>query len=129
MRRRLRLSVTAGTLIFGGLADAATKPNILFILADDLGYGDLACYGRADIRTPAIDSLARLGIRLTAATRTPAECTPSRAAFLTGRYQQRIGGLECAIGIGHTGRYDDAIRLCAQGELGLRSARRRSRAC
>jgi len=119
MRRRLRLSVTAGTLIFGGLADAATKPNILFILADDLGYGDLACYGRADIRTPAIDSLARQGIRLTRCYANAAECTPTRAAFLTGRYQQRIGGLECAIGIGHTGRYDDAIRLCAQGELGL----------
>ena len=46
-------------------------------------------------------------------------CSPTRTAFLTGRYQQRVGGLECAIGIGGVGRYDDAIRLAAQGQLGL----------
>lgn len=98
---------------------AGTRPNIVFILADDLGYGDLDCYGRQDIRTPAIDSLAAQGARFTHCYANAAECTPTRAAFLTGRYQQRVGGLECAIGTGHVGRYDDAIRLCEKGELGL----------
>jgi len=95
------------------------RPNIVFILADDLGYGDLPCYGRDDLSTPAIDRLAREGVRFTQAYANGPECTPTRAAFLTGRYQQRIGGLECAIGIGDVGRYDDAMRLALAGKLGL----------
>ncbi len=95
------------------------RPNIVFILADDLGYGDLACYGREDIRTPNIDRLARQGVRFTHHYANGPECTPTRAAFLTGRYQQWVGGLECAIGIGNVGRYDDAIRLRETNDLGL----------
>lgn len=106
-------------LAVAGVLRADSRPNIVFILADDLGYGDLACYGRQDVRTPAIDSLAAQGVRLTQSYASAAECTPTRAAFLTGRYQQRVGGLECAIGTGHVGRYDDAIRLCEKQELGL----------
>lgn len=124
MKARHHRAVALVVLLASGLAGTAAsapaaRPNIVFILADDLGYGDLACYGRKDVRTPAIDSLARDGVRLTRCYANAAECTPTRAAFLTGRYQQRVGGLECAIGVGHVGRYDDAIRLCAQGELGL----------
>jgi N-acetylgalactosamine-6-sulfatase len=95
------------------------KPNIVFLLADDLGYGDLGCYGREDIKTPVVDRLAREGVRFTQFYANGPECTPTRTAFLTGRYQQRVGGLECAIGTGNVGRYDDAIRLREANELGL----------
>ncbi|GAB5404941.1 MAG: sulfatase-like hydrolase/transferase [Aureliella sp.] len=98
---------------------AGERPNVVFILADDLGYGDLGCYGRSDIRTPELDRLARQGVRLTQHYANGAECTPTRAAFLTGRYQQWVGGLECAIGTGNVGRYDDAIRLRSKDDLGL----------
>jgi N-acetylgalactosamine-6-sulfatase len=94
------------------------KPNIVFLLADDLGYGDLACYGCKDIKTPHIDRLAAEGVRYTQFYAHP-ECSPTRAAFLTGRYPQRVGGLECAIGVGNVGRYDDAIRLRKTNDLGL----------
>lgn len=69
----------------------AGGPNLLFILADDLGYGDLGCYGCPDIRTPHIDRLAAEGVRFTGFYANGAVCSPTRAAFLTGRYQQRIG--------------------------------------
>ncbi len=105
--------------VYLDVAGAADRPNVVFILADDLGYGDLACYGRADIRTPHLDRLARDGVRFTQHYANGAECTPTRAAFLTGRYQQWIGGLECAIGTGNVGRYDDAIRLRETNDLGL----------
>jgi len=100
-------------------AAAARRPNIVLLLADDLGYGDVGCYGAADVRTPAIDGLAREGVRFTSYYCNAPECTPTRTALLTGRYQQRVGGLECAIGIGSVGRYDDAERLAAAGALGL----------
>ena len=93
--------------------------NIVLILADDLGYGDVACYGCPDIRTPSIDLLAARGVRFTQFYSNGPECTPTRTALLTGRYPQRVGGLECAIGLGGVGRYDDAARLAAKGELGL----------
>jgi N-acetylgalactosamine-6-sulfatase len=67
------------------------QPNIVFMLADDLGYGDLGCYGCPDIRTPHLDRLASEGIRFTDFYANAAVCTPTRAAFLTGRYQQRLG--------------------------------------
>ncbi len=75
---------------------AERKPNVIFILVDDMGYGDLGCYGAADIRTPNIDRLAREGVKLTDHYSNGPVCTPTRAAFLTGRYQQRVG-LEWAI--------------------------------
>ncbi len=95
------------------------RPNIVFILADDLGYGDLGCYGREDIKTPAIDSIAAEGVKFTQYYSNGPECSPTRTAFMTGRYQQRVGGLECAIGTGNVGRYDDAIRLRQSNDLGL----------
>ncbi len=98
---------------------AAERPNIVFILADDLGYGDVSCYGAADVETPHIDALAAAGVRFANAYAMATECTPSRTSILTGRYPHRPGGLECAIGTGNVGRYDDAIRLADAGELGL----------
>src|SRR5439155_4998899 len=95
------------------------RPNFVLILADDLGYGDLGCYGCRDIRTPNIDRLAAQGMRWTQFYANGPECTPTRAALLTGRYPQRVGGLECAIGNGNVGRYDDAIRLRKTNHLGL----------
>jgi arylsulfatase A-like enzyme len=95
------------------------RPNIVLIMADDLGYGDVGCYGCNDIRTSAIDSLAADGVRFTTFYSNAPECTPTRTALLTGRCQQRIGGLECALGVGNVGRYDDAIRLRRTNDMGL----------
>jgi arylsulfatase A-like enzyme len=67
------------------------KPNIILIVADDLGYGELGCQGNKDIPTPNIDSMARNGVRFTQAYVTAPLCSPSRAGLLTGRYQQRFG--------------------------------------
>lgn len=69
----------------------AARPNIVFILADDLGYGDLGCYGAEEIDTPALDRLAADGVRFTDFYANGAVCSPTRIAFLTGRYQQRVG--------------------------------------
>ena len=99
-------------------AEPAHRPNIVLILADDLGYGDLGCYG-GSTPTPNIDSLAKDGVKLTTFYSNGPECTPTRTALLTGRYQQRVGGLECALGVGNVGRYDDAIRLRKTKDLGL----------
>src|SRR6266850_6688515 len=71
------------------------RPNILFILADDLGYGDLSCYGRPDYQTPVRDAFARQGIKFMSAYAAAPVCTPTRCAFVTGRYPQRLAvGLE-----------------------------------
>ena len=67
------------------------RPNILFILADDLGYADLSCYGRRDYRTPVLDRLARQGMLLTQGYSNSAVCSPTRVALITGRYHQRFG--------------------------------------
>lgn len=98
---------------------ADDRPNIIFIFADDMGYADSSCYGATDVNTPRIDELAANGVRFTNAYAMGPECTPSRTTFLTGRYPQRVGGMECAIGTGNVGRYDDAIRLAEKHDLGL----------
>jgi len=67
------------------------RPNLLLILADDLGYGDIGCYGSPDVPTPHIDSIARDGVRFTDGYVSCAVCSPSRAAMLTGQYQNRFG--------------------------------------
>lgn len=102
---RIALFYALACLAWSGVATAATaeKPNLLFILADDLGYGDLSCYGAPDIRTPNLDRLAGQGVRFTDFYANGAVCTPTRAAFMTGRYQQRIG-LEDAVTYQEMGR-------------------------
>src|SRR5437016_721917 len=73
----------------------AKPPNIVFILADDLGYADVACYGRPDVSTPNIDAIAKRGMRFLQAYANSAVCTASRVALITGRYQYRLRvGLE-----------------------------------
>ncbi len=73
------------------------RPSIVFVLMDDLGYADLGCAGATDIRTPHIDRLANEGVRFTDFYANAPVCTPTRAAFITGRWQQRCG-LEWAMG-------------------------------
>ena len=87
----LASTVAAFSTENSAFARSADRPNIIFILADDLGYGDLRCYGCPDIRTPHLDRLAAEGIRFTDFYANAAVCTPTRVAFLTGRYQQRLG--------------------------------------
>jgi arylsulfatase A-like enzyme len=77
-----------GGLSFSGL----DRPNIVLIYADDLGYGDVGCYGAAKVRTPAIDAVAAQGLRFTNAHAPAATCTPSRYALLTGEYAWRREG-------------------------------------
>lgn len=73
------------------IAAAARQPNIIFIYADDLGYGDLGCYGAQAIKTPNLDRMAAEGLRLTNFYSVAPVCTPSRAALMTGRYAARMG--------------------------------------
>src|SRR5262245_36725564 len=72
-------------------ADASQKPKIVIIVADDLGYGELGCYGGKDIPTPNIDSIAVGGVRFTSGYVSCPVCSPTRAGLMTGRYQQRFG--------------------------------------
>jgi arylsulfatase A-like enzyme len=92
--RRRFVGATVGTAALTGLmprrASAQAPPNVLFILADDLGYGDLSCYGRPDYETPVLDRLATEGVKLTSAYAAAPVCTPTRCAFVTGRYPQRL---------------------------------------
>jgi len=85
------LSLLACFALCCGHSSAAARPNIICILADDLGYGDLGCYGSPTIRTPHLDRMAAEGLRFTDFHAAAEVCTPSRAALLTGRYAVRSG--------------------------------------
>ena len=76
---------------------ATTKPNVVLVMMDDMGYGDIGSYGVSDAKTPNLDRLAREGVRLTDAYANGPVCTPTRTALISGRYQQRVG-LEWALG-------------------------------
>src|SRR5215212_10551383 len=65
------------------------RPNIIYIMADDLGYADLSCYGRKDYKTPNLDKLASQGVMFMNAYAAAPVCTPTRVAFMTGRYAAR----------------------------------------
>jgi arylsulfatase A-like enzyme len=81
-----------GVALFSPLAAAERKPNVIVIMADDLGYGDLSCYGATTFETPHIDALAKDGLRFTNGYCTASTCTPTRFSFLTGTYAFREKG-------------------------------------
>jgi arylsulfatase A-like enzyme len=84
--------VTSNCIVGQSAATANTeRPNIVLILADDLGYGDLASYGAQDLKTPHVDALVEAGIRFSNAYANCPVCSPTRAALLTGRYQEFVG--------------------------------------
>ncbi len=76
----------------------AAKPNVVLIMADDLGYHDVGCYGHPEIRTPVLDQLAKDGVRLTSFYSGATVCTPSRMALLTGSYPIRLGWSKGVVG-------------------------------
>lgn len=86
----IRRAALTGCLL-AAAAVAADRPNFLVIVADDLGYGDLGCYGNSEIRTPAIDRMAAEGVRLTDFYTPAPTCSPARSALLTGRHPLRTG--------------------------------------
>src|SRR5262249_18815060 len=75
-----------------GISAEPSKPNIIVILADDIGYGDLGCYGATRVKTPNLDRLAQRGLRFTDGYAASATCTPSRYALMTGQYAWRKKG-------------------------------------
>ena len=83
------LSIVCIFLFSGVYLFAQKKPNIIFIMVDDMGYADLGCYGSTINKTPSIDQMAREGVKLTQAYTAAPVCTPSRTAFMTGRYPAR----------------------------------------
>ena len=100
-RRALLRNAAVGTLALASGArnvfgqNDAKPPNIVFILADDLGYADVGCYGRPDLKTPNIDRIASTGVRFLQAYANSAVCSATRTALITGRYQYRLRvGLE-----------------------------------
>ncbi|MTW13558.1 sulfatase-like hydrolase/transferase [Pseudoduganella eburnea] len=89
------LALAPAAVLGAAAAKPAAPPNILFILADDMGWGDLSVYGQTEYRTPHLDKLARQGVRLTQAYSNSAVCSATRFGLITGRYQYRLrGGLE-----------------------------------
>jgi arylsulfatase A-like enzyme len=84
------LLLTHNKITFGKSSSRASRPNVIFVLADDLGWGDLSCYGRPDYRTPNLDLLASQGAKFTDAYSASAVCTPTRCGFITGRYPGRL---------------------------------------
>ncbi len=86
------LTVISLGLLFLNITHAQSKPNVVLIYVDDLGYGDLSCYGATKIKTPNLDKLAKQGIRFTNGHSTSATCTPSRYALMTGEYPWRKKG-------------------------------------
>jgi len=106
----------------GRLNENSSKPNIVLIVADDLGYADLACLGRSDVKTPHLDRLAAEGVRGSQFYVTWPACTPSRGSIVTGRYPQRNGLYEMIrndlVNYGH--RYtEDEYAISPEMTLGL----------
>ena len=92
MTRTLQYIVAAILVVTqSGAQSAAARPNVVVVLCDDLGYGDLACYGSPTVQTPHIDRFAASGLRLTSCYAASANCSPARAGLLTGRTPYRAG--------------------------------------
>jgi len=83
------VAVAAGASVLRSQAPAANRPNVVLIMSDDMGYGDLSSYGATDIKTPNIDSIGRAGVRMTDFYANGVLCSPTRAGLINGRYQQR----------------------------------------
>ena len=95
MNRRQFIHTAVAATAAQALAARSTRPNILFILSDDLGYGDLSCYGRPEYKTPVLDNMAREGMKFTDNYTSAPVCTPTRVGYITGRYPHRLPiGLE-----------------------------------
>src|SRR5688572_29143307 len=85
-------ALAAGVALAGGTqAAGADRPNVIVILADDLGYADVSFHGGKEVPTPHLDALARSGVRCSSGYVSGPYCSPTRAGLLTGRYQQRYG--------------------------------------
>ena len=87
----LLIALSSTTLAGQQNLGPASPPNVILILMDDMGYADLGSYGGRDAKTPNVDRLAREGVRLTDAYANASNCSPTRAGFISGRYQQRYG--------------------------------------
>lgn len=111
---RCLLSLALVCSLAASLPAKETPPNVVLIFADDLGYGDLACFGNATIRTPNLDRLAKEGVRLTSFHTAQAVCSASRTALLTGCYPNRVGILGALGPASKIGIHDDETTL---GEL------------
>ena len=114
--RRLTVMAAVCGLVFSSLhaqPAAPIRPNVVLIIMDDVGYGDLGSYGAPDIRTPNIDSLAKTGTKLTHFYANASSCTPTRAGLITGRYQQRVM-LERPLS--HASSKDGKLGLTADGQ-------------
>lgn len=85
------LGLIASCNVFSLENKASTKPNFIIILADDMGYSDIGCFGNTDVKTPNLNRMAAEGLLFTDCHSNGAVSTPTRAALLTGRYQQRAG--------------------------------------
>src|SRR5439155_6745133 len=90
MRSLKSIVFLLGILITGNqVAAQSKKPNIIYIMCDDAGYADLSCYGRKDYKTPNLDKLCSQGVKFMNAYAAAPVCTPTRVAFMTGRYPAR----------------------------------------
>jgi N-acetylgalactosamine-6-sulfatase len=110
-----------GVAALTGCTSAASRvepPNVVVIVADGLGVGDVGCFGSGDVKTPGLDAVAAAGVRFTRFYGL-GESTATRASLMTGRYPQRYPGLEADIGPGGAGLYPQAAALAERDELGL----------
>src|SRR2546425_5706442 len=118
MLRRQFLSTLAGAALARGAKRA--RPNIILIMADDMGFSDLGCYG-SEIATPNLDSLAKSGLRFTQFYNT-ARCCPTRAALMTGLYSHQAGVGHMVGDYGKPGYRGDLNRQCCTIAEVLRAA-------